>query len=238
MKDPVKMVVVLTAICFIAALALSQVYALTEQPIAQAKRMEKLAAIKLVMPPYDNEPDQDTKVVGDRTYYVGTKDGAPVGYAMEAVSHDGYSGDIKVMLGILPDGEVNGLEVLEHKETPGLGQKIETQGWRDGVIYTGADHKQRRTLGNTKWNVKKDSGDIDQISGATISPRAVVGSVYDKLKSYEADKGQLGAAEQAPEATGIADAAPESEPAVPDTAEQPVTDQAADDAAKTEQVNP
>ena len=209
MKDLVRMIVVLTTICLVAALALSQVFALTKGPIAHALRMEKLAAIKAVLPSYDNEPDRDSRLLGERTYYPATENGSVVGVAFEAVSPDGYSGNIRVMVGVLPDGQVKGLEILEHKETPGLGQKIEKAAWRDCVVWKDKAKTTRRTLENTTWEVKKYGGEVDQISGATISPRAVVRSVGQGLKDFDGVKSQLTIAPPAlpePAATVAADA--------------------------------
>jgi electron transport complex protein RnfG len=190
-KDLAKMVLVLTAICAVAALALSQVYAVTKEPIAKAKRAEKLAAIKAVLPAYDNEPDRDAIEISGRTYYRGTNNSVPVGFAFAAVSRDGYSGDIKVMVGVDIAGDISGLIILDHKETPGLGQKIEAEKWRDKVIWKDDAKTTRRNLANTKWNVVKDGGEIDQISGATISPRAVVDSVHKGLEDFDKSKDAL-----------------------------------------------
>lgn len=191
MKDLARMVLVLTVICLVAAIALSQVFAVTKGPIEKAKRAEKLMAIKAVLPAYDNEPDTEERKIGERSYYPGTNGGKSVGFAFEAASQNGYSGEIKVLVGVLPDGSINGLEILEHKETPGLGQKIEDEKWRLEVIYKDTEKKIRRTLKNTKWAVEKDSGEVDQISGATISPRAVVEAVKSGMEDFNTAKDQL-----------------------------------------------
>ena len=189
MKDLIKMIVVLFTICFISAVILSQVNSMTEKPIAEALRAEKLDAIKRVLPEFDNQPDKDVVNAGGKTWYVAKKDGKVVGVAVEASSNSGYSGEIRTMLGIKANGDVSGLEILAHKETPGLGQKIETPAFRNGVIKT-ADGSPRN-LTNTVWKVKKDGGDIDQIAGATISPRAVVAAVAEALNQYQALKDQI-----------------------------------------------
>lgn len=191
MKEIIRMVVVLTLICLVAAVALAQIYELTKGPIENAMRQEKLTALKAVLPTYDNEPDLDTVEFSGTTYYVAKKDGAVVGYAVEAVSLNGYSGEIKILLGLLPGGEVSGLEILEHKETPGLGQKIEEKSWRNQFIWKDSAKTTRRSLTNTNWAVKKDRGDIDQISGATISPRAVVEAVKGALDQFKLAQSRL-----------------------------------------------
>ena len=95
-------------------------------------------------------------------------------YAFESVAHDGYSGDIRILVGMKPDGEVLGVRITEHHETPGLGDKIETR-ISDWIL--GFDHQVIKQDNLTEWAVKKDGGKFDQFTGATITPRAVVNQV-------------------------------------------------------------
>ena len=95
------------------------------------------------------------------------------GTAFQVVAPDGYSGNIFIMIGIFPDGKLGGIEILSHAETPGLGNLIESESWKG--IFKG------RSLNDTNFKVKKDGGDIDQLTGATISPRAVSGAVEKGL---------------------------------------------------------
>lgn len=100
-------------------------------------------------------------------------------YAIQATAPDGYSGNIVVLIGIEPNGTVLGVRTLEHKETPGLGDKIETRvsNWVDGFT------QQHFSLENeAQWAVKKDGGQFDQFTGATITPRAVVNIVRQSAK--------------------------------------------------------
>ena len=188
MKEIARLILVLLVICLVAALALSQVYSFTKGPIENALREERLRAIRTVLPTYDNEPDRDVvsvvtgvddegvEIVTD--YYVGRSGEDIIGIAFEASSSAGYSGDIDLMVGVDPDGVITGVEVISHTETPGLGSKITESRFLE--LFPGRD------LGNTHWAVKKDGGDIDQITGATISPRAVVEAIYAGLESYSA----------------------------------------------------
>ena len=80
------------------------------------------------------------------------------------------------MVGLLPGGAIHGIEVLSHLETPGLGAKIREAKFKDRF--------KKRNLSNTKWAVKKDAGDIDGITGATISSRAVIKAIKDGLAFY------------------------------------------------------
>ena len=186
MKDILRLIIVLTCICVVSAIALAKIYDLTKGPIAHQKRLEVLRAIKTVLPPYDNEPDRDTVELPmgidkkgraiQRVFYRGRKDGRLVGVAFRVVSSEGYGGTIEVMVGLLPDGKIHGIEVLSHLETPGLGAKINEARFKDRF--------KNRNLSNTTWAVKKDAGDIDGITGATISSRAVIKSVKEGLEFY------------------------------------------------------
>jgi len=186
MRDILRLIVVLTCICIASAIALAKVYDLTKGPIAHQKRLEVLRAIKAVLPPYDNEPDRDMVKLAmgvdkkgeeiQGVFYRGRKEGRLNGVAFKVNSPEGYGGTIEVMVGLLPDGTVHGMEVLSHLETPGLGAKIREAKFKDRF--------KKRSLSNTKWAVKKDAGDIDGITGATISSRAVIKAIRGGLEFY------------------------------------------------------
>ncbi len=181
-----KMIIVLTIICVISAFALSNIYNITKEPIAEQKRLEMIKAIKSVLPKsVKNDPVKDKIVIDNKNIFIGKdENGRFVGAAFKVVTKEGYSGTIEIMLGINgKDDSVNGIEILSMGETPGLGAKI-TQKWFK-------DQYKKRNLKNTNWKVKKDGGDIDQISGATISPRAVTKAVYNGLKFYVKNKAKI-----------------------------------------------
>lgn len=107
------------------------------------------------------------------------------------ISSNGYAGPITCIMGVAANGEILGVRVLAHAETPGLGDKIEIA--RDDWITS----FNGRSLGNTsnrQWHVKKDGGDFDQFTGATITPRAVVKAVHQGLALFDANRGTLLAA--------------------------------------------
>lgn len=111
--------------------------------------------------------------------YIAKKGSDLTAYAIQATALDGYSGNIVLLMGIQPDGTVLGVRTLAHKETPGLGDKIETRisDW----IYSFTNRKF--SLENEgEWRVKKDGGQFDQFTGATITPRAVVNNVRQSAK--------------------------------------------------------
>ena len=182
MRELLKLTVVLTIICSAAATALALAYNLTKDPIAHQKRLKKLKAIRAVQPDYDNEPDRDfvdlplfknKKGEDVLTRFHLTKRGeAPTG-AVFLVSAAGYGGTIDIMLGVTPNGTISGVQILSHSETPGLGAKITEDAFCQQFKF--------KNLNNMNWALKKDGGEIDQITGATISPRATVKAIHRGL---------------------------------------------------------
>ncbi|MDG5469401.1 RnfABCDGE type electron transport complex subunit G [Deltaproteobacteria bacterium IMCC39524] len=193
MNSMLRLALVLTLITAGAGLILSMVEAVTREPIAEQRRLATLRALRAVLPPGDNSPDQDTVqlLTGQdrrgrdvlRTFYRGRQAAELSGVAFQVVAPDGYSGNIAVMVGVDPEGTVDGIEILNHSETPGLGDKITLPGFKD--IFTG------KNLQNADWRVKKDGGEFDQITGATISPRAVVGAVRRGLEFYHEHRDEI-----------------------------------------------
>lgn len=114
---------------------------------------------------------QDKNLLGIQKIYFAKKDGNVSAYAYETTAPDGYSGDIRLLVGLDPKGEVLGVRVIEHHETPGLGDKIER---RISNWILGFTNQSINEHNLSEWAVKKDGGKFDQFSGATITPRAVV----------------------------------------------------------------
>lgn len=114
---------------------------------------------------------QDKNLLGIQKIYFAKKDGNVSAYAYETTAPDGYSGDIRLLVGLDPKGEVLGVRVIEHHETPGLGDKIER---RISNWILGFTNQPINEHNLSEWAVKKDGGKFDQFSGATITPRAVV----------------------------------------------------------------
>lgn len=178
MTSTARLVLVLAGICCVAGLALAGVYEITKEPIAYQKKLEMIRSLVAVLPDLDVDPDtffldlsrEDGSAV--RVFRAPGEDGVS-GVAFQVIAPDGYSGNIYIMVGIYPDGKLGGIEILSHAETPGLGSLIVDEEWKG--IFKG------RSLENTNFKVKKDGGDIDQITGATISPRAITGAVEKGL---------------------------------------------------------
>lgn len=185
-----KLVATMAIIAAIAALALAKVNDMTKGPIAENKKKELVAALKEVLPPFDNDPAAQVReaVVGkDKkgrdvkvTFYQGTQGGQPTGVAFKWVNHEGYAGDVWVLVGTDVGGAINGIKIVEHKETPGLGDKYTKQSWYD--LFKG------KSLDNAKIAVKKDGGVIDFVTGATITARAAANAVREGLEIYKKEK--------------------------------------------------
>ncbi|MDI6786061.1 MAG: RnfABCDGE type electron transport complex subunit G [bacterium] len=198
-KDVLKLVFALTLVCVIAALALVYAYNTTKDAIAEQDRLAKLEAIKAVLPPYDNEPDRSIKeknggmvTMDEKEYYIAKKEGIITGVAFQESTKNGYGGLIEVMIGVSPKGSLNGIDIVKHLETPGLGNKIDTP-QEDNTFKNQFKDKSlaNSKLINGELKVKKDGGDIQAISGATISPRAVCEAVSKGLKHFEIIKEKL-----------------------------------------------
>jgi electron transport complex protein RnfG len=186
--------VILGIFCLGFGLLLAVTDHLTEKDIAARALEDRLNSLSQVIPAsiHDNNLVADAVVMkNDRdreiTVYRATREGKVTGVAYE-IFGSGYGGEIKLMLGVDDQGKVLGVRVLAHKETPGLGDKIETKKGDWILRFTGL------SIGNPpveKWKVKKDGGQFDQFSGATITPRGVVGAIRKGLEFFAANKAQM-----------------------------------------------
>ncbi|WP_165310633.1 electron transport complex subunit RsxG [Vibrio ziniensis] len=157
---------------------------LTESQIKSQQQAQLLSVLNQVIPTklHDNELSQSCILINDPALgtndsmpaYIATRKGQPSAIAIEAIAPDGYNGAIKVIIGIKNDGTISGTRVLAHNETPGLGDKIDLR-ITDWILnFTG---KSVTSDNEAQWKVRKDGGQFDQFTGATITPRAVVKAV-------------------------------------------------------------
>ncbi|TND04428.1 MAG: electron transport complex protein RnfG [Gammaproteobacteria bacterium] len=164
----------------------------TKDLILLKEREDLLKTLNVLVPPslYNNELVTDTLLVRSEallgtstpvTVYRARMDGVPVAAVMTPSAPDGYSGEIRLLVAINYDGTVMGARVVSHKETPGLGDKIEIR--RSTWINSFAGHSLYTTDGR-EWAVKRDGGVFDQFTGATITPRAIVKAVYKCLQYF------------------------------------------------------
>lgn len=119
--------------------------------------------------------------------HIAKQDKRPVALVIPSVAPDGYSGDIKLIIAINIDGTIAGSRVLAHKETPGLGDKIDL---RKSNWIKSFDGKSLNNPKIEKWKVKKDGGVFDQFTGATITPRAVVNRIQKTLAIFQDNRDQ------------------------------------------------
>jgi electron transport complex protein RnfG len=166
--------------------------------IANAEREAQVRALSEILPQgsydnhlLDNSIQLDDPLLGNKspqTAYIALKDGQPSAVILRATAPDGYSGAIHLLIGIQADGRLAGVRVLKHRETPGLGDKIELA---KSAWIRSFDGKSLSTPNTDGWAVKKDQGEFDQFAGATITPRAVVKAVHKALQYFDANQQQL-----------------------------------------------
>lgn len=177
-----NMVLTLFLVTFISSSSLGYIYEITKGPIEISKAAKKTEAIKAVVPEFNNLPDQEKYIVktdgGELVFYPAKMNGELVGTAVETFTNNGFSGFIKLMVGFLPDGSINKIEVLEHKETPGLGDKMDSKKSNFSLQFV---NKNPETF---RLKVKKDGGDVDAITASTISSRAYCEGVQLAYEKY------------------------------------------------------
>jgi len=181
-----NMVLTLLVITLVASLALGSIYNLTKEPIELAKKAKLENAIKQVIPefdslktikvlPKDGSPDSVT-------IYEGFKSGQKVGSAVATYSNKGFDAtQIQIMVGFLPDNKIQDIAIVQQKETPGLGTKMKEPKFKDQ--FKGIDPSK------FIFKVKKDGGDVDAITAATISSRAVSDAMQRAYDAYKMEGG-------------------------------------------------
>jgi len=182
----INMVITLFLVAAVAALALGGVYTVTKEPIAIAKQKKLEAAIKSVMPDFDTIVEAkfiDPEGKDSLTFYFANKNGEQIGAAIKTYTMDGFSGKIELMIGMLDDGTINNTAVLAHKETPGLGDKMDIKKSDFPLQFKG------KNPNDFNLRVTKDGGDVDAITAATISSRAFCDAVQRAYTTFEKEKG-------------------------------------------------
>ena len=177
----------------VAATLLSGVNLATRDRIASEQQRQALATLNQLVP----ESEYDNALVEDRfsawisglstpsTIYRARIDGEPVALLADVTTPDGYSGDIRLLVGLRPGGDIIGVRVLEHRETPGLGDQIDLK--RSNWIRQFAG----KSLGNPPaqaWAASRRGGDFDTLSSATITSSAVIEAVQNVLAWYSSNR--------------------------------------------------
>lgn len=178
----VNMLLSLALIASIMAGALAFVYQKTKGPISATNIKTINDAVKEVVPAFDNDPSKDAykmAVEGSKdslVFYPAKKGGALVGTAVSTFTDKGFAGHFTIMVGFLPDGTIYNTKALSHKETPGLGSKMS-----DAKFH---DQFNGKNPGKMTLKVKKDGGDVDAITAATISSRAYCDALARAYMAY------------------------------------------------------
>ena len=175
-----NMTAVLFGITLIAAAGVGYVNLITEEPIALAKEAATKAALNEVLPAFDDTQITELKIDAlPVKSYTATANGEVVGYAVESMTKEGFGGTIRMMVGFTPSGEIYNINVLEQSETPGLGTKM-TEAENPLILSFQGKNPAAMTLA-----VRKDHGDVDALTAATISSRAYIDAV---TRAWEAFK--------------------------------------------------
>lgn len=148
----------------------------TKDKIASNERQALLLNLQAVLSQgsYDNDLAKDVIQLDAYTIYRARKASLPIAAIFKSTTPKGYNGDIKLLIAISIAGKVTGVRVLYHKETPGLGDKIDMTK-SDWIL--GFNDKTLNEMSSIYWAVKRDGGNFDQFTGATITPRAIVNEV-------------------------------------------------------------
>jgi len=185
-------------------------YSATKDRIAANERAILLRTLHTLIPAneVDNDMAQDTVQVTSPQYlgtpkpvtvYRARKDGKPVAAVFTTIAPNGYGGPIKLLVAVRYDGTIAGVRVVKDQETPGLGDAIESDKSDWVYSFTG---KSLHDPGKKGWAVKRDGGQFDQFTGATISPRAVVKAVHNTLLYFKQHRDELFATRAESDATG------------------------------------
>jgi electron transport complex protein RnfG len=192
---------VLAAFALVTALLLASTHLGTREQIAESERRAAEKALLEIIPKdrHSNDMLLDTLAIPRQFWsQLGLSQGGDVNIARQdgkiealiipAVAADGYSGDIRLIAGVNMDGTLAGVRVLSHTETPGLGDKIDL---KKSQWILSFNHKSLYQPVAAQWQVKKDGGDFDQFTGATITPRAVVAQVKRILEYFAEDQNRI-----------------------------------------------
>ena len=191
----------LAVFALITAVILASTERLTEDRIAESERLAAQKALFEIIPVerHNNDLLMDIQPIPEKYWstlglesggdiHIARLDEEPVAAIIPSITPEGYSGDIAMIVGVNFDGSIAGVRVVEHRETPGLGDKVDLRKSDWILSFNG------KSLSNPKpdaWNVKKEKGDFDQFTGATITPRAVIHQIAKTLEYFSQDKERL-----------------------------------------------
>lgn len=216
-KHALKTAVTMIAFALVGTALLAFVFDITREPIEKSEAEARLALFRQILSDetyyqdnkdkehdeHSDDEDHDDNLLNNvveiqpndllgnkipSKAYIAKRDHKLAAVILEAIAHDGYSGDIKLLIAIRADGTVSGVRVLAHKETPGLGDYIDIA--HGNWIKLFNEESVEKTPAE-QWRVKKDGGKFDYMVGATITPRAVVKAVFKALQYFEQNQHML-----------------------------------------------
>ena len=181
-KTFLKMLITLTVIAVVSAFILSSVYNLTKEPIKKAQEQKQLEAISEVVTDFDNDPFSEKMIITTPNkkdkleFYPARKDGNINSFAIKTYTNNGFGGRIELIVGFYIDGAIKSFKLLNHSETPGLGSKADEAKFKNQ--FDGFNPNRH------KFKVKQDGGEIDGITAATITSRAVIDAIQRAVDAY------------------------------------------------------
>ncbi len=197
-----RLLIPVVSLALLAALGAALIAAtdqLTRKRVAENEAAQIMKVLDALLPEggYDNSPHLDIiRLTGAELpasnaavpVYRARRAAAPVTAILTVIAPDGYVGSIRLLVGIRADGTISGVRALEHRETPGLGDNIEL-GRSDWIRLF--DDRSIEDPAPAAWLTRRDGGDFDQISGATVTSRAVIAAVRDSLIYFAENRDML-----------------------------------------------
>ena len=176
-----RIIKIMLVVALISAALLAVCHKVTEQPIKQAQDNLIAEGInQVITSEFNNNPfEEKINIRRDKelfTLYPARKDGYITSIVMKSHSNKGFGGRLDVIVGFLLDGTVSGFQVVKHQETPGLGSKVNEPTFKKGVIG--------KNPANENFKVRQDGGEIDAITGATITSRALIDAIQKAYRGY------------------------------------------------------
>ena len=190
---------ILMLFAIVGAMLVGLTFDTTKEKIIYNEKLTLLKKLNTIIPSshYDNDLLKDTIILKpdyllgtdtNSTAYIARKLSQPVAVVLPVIAPNGYNGPIHLLVGIRHDGTITGTRVVKHRETPGLGDVVE-ETKSDWIL--GFNSKSLSNPTSKKWKVKKDGGDFDQFTGATITPRAVIKAIHSSLLYFEEHKTKI-----------------------------------------------
>ncbi len=209
----VRLGISLCLICAFSTAAMAFAFAATKDLIANVQSKRMIDSFRLILPDFDNDISRTAVTVDGVQFFTAVKAGKTVGYAAKASVPDGYAGKVEGVVGFSPDGKIVSFIITEHSETPGLGGNVAGRFERktifdlfsckscgakpqglppNRVLDSFIGHSAAKSDSwKQPWRVAKDGGSVEQISGATVTSRAVTKIAWKAAETFFRSKDSL-----------------------------------------------